>query len=77
MGQIIFAFIYYVFRLYIGTVKFDKIKELVLNLLNEDIPKDQKRAQVIEWAKQEFDNLSSTVINAVVEMVLLKNKIKK
>ena len=70
--------VYATLRWYVSTNVFDRLAALVLQLTNVDIPGSEKRAQVIEFAANEFgliqDEANNIVIDAVIAVTRLKAK---
>lgn len=72
MGNFIISTIYILFRNYVGGEVFDRVRVLVFSLMNLDISGDEKRQKVREAAKKEFDNISTMMIDTIIQIVLLK-----
>lgn len=52
---------------------FNRIQTLVIELMDETIPGDQKREKVRAAIKVEFTDISTIVIDTIIQIVLLKN----
>lgn len=61
-------------KAYVGSGLFTRIYELVVGLMNSEAPGQDKMQTVINTIKQEAFIVSTTLIRAVVEVILLKLK---
>lgn len=52
---------------------FSRIQVLVLALMDENIPGDQKREKVRAAIKVEFVDISTIIIDTIIQLVLLKH----
>ena len=59
---------------WISSKIFNRIVELVDNMVSVDISGDEKRAYVIQMMKREYDLLTTAGIAAVIELYLLTQK---
>ena len=55
---------------YVGTGVFDRIRELVLEMSNDERSSDQKREYVIQSAKSEFDTIRTHIVDLAISTVL-------
>jgi len=72
MQAILLNLIYVLLRYYAGSEAFERVRSLVVELIDSDIPGSEKRDYVLNWAKNELSEIKSYVISAVIEIVLLK-----
>jgi hypothetical protein len=61
---------------YIDSGFFDRVSELVMTLLNEDIPGSEKRERVHASVVKEWQTVSSIAINLAIEMTLARLELK-
>ncbi|MEA3641298.1 MAG: hypothetical protein VBE63_15340 [Lamprobacter sp.] len=77
MKAILINTLYNTLRWYVSTGIFDRLAGLVRQLTRAEIPGRDKRAQVIEFAEQEFGLIwgeaSSIVIDAIIAVTRLKD----
>ena len=51
---------------------FIRVEALVKNLMNKDIPGDQKRQMVRDAIKVEFTDIKNITIDSIIQIVLMK-----
>lgn len=65
-------------RWYVSGGIFDRVAALVVMLINEDVPGEQKRERVIEFVRNEYGILwggaQTIVLDAVIALVRLKTE---
>ena len=61
-------------KAYVGSGLFTRIYELVVGLMNSEAPGQEKMQTVIDAIKREAFTVSTTLVRAVVEVILLKLK---
>jgi hypothetical protein len=66
------AIIFNAVRVLVGSGIFDRTAILIRDLINTDIPGDDKKQQVIEFLQRERATLSSIVIDGIIFAVRLK-----
>jgi hypothetical protein len=57
---------------YVDQDLFDRVRDLVLQLTDATLSGEDKRAAVHDAVKAELDDVSSIIVNAIIETVLLK-----
>ena len=73
MKKLIISTIYMLVRNYIvDSGVFDRVRDLVINLINEDIPGDDKKDLVRKAIKKEYNEFSTVLIDTAIQVSLLK-----
>lgn len=57
-------------RWYVGTGVYERIKELVIEMVSSDKTNDEKRQYVIEMIKKEYETIRTRLIDVVIGTVL-------
>lgn len=64
--------IYGALRWYAGSGVFDRVAEMVEDMMNADLTGAEKREKVVQWAKDEFAFIRGNLVRAIIEVYLLK-----
>jgi len=72
MKALLLATLIAALRAYIGGGVYDRIAKLVTFLLGSDIPGQEKMDYVVKTIKAETSELSTQIIRAAAEIILLK-----
>lgn len=76
MKSLLLAAVYNALKAYVGAGLFNRIvAHATLLMSDNDLSGQEKMATVIAFANQEAMNLSTTLIRAVVEVFLLRQKV--
>ena len=70
MDSIIYSFI----RWWVGSGLFDRIRSLVMEMVDSEKTNDEKREYVIQLIKSEFALIKVRLIDLVISIVLIKVK---
>jgi hypothetical protein len=70
MVGLIYSFI----RWWIGSGIFDRIAQLVIEMMSSTKTDDEKKQYVVEMAQTEFNTLKGRVIDLIINIVLIKVK---
>ncbi len=70
MVPVIYSFI----RWWIGSGIFDRIQDVVMEMMSSDLTNDEKRTYVITKILAEYDLLKVRVVDLVISIVLVKLK---
>lgn len=70
MTKLIYEFI----RWWIGSGIFDRIKELVTKMMDEDLTNGEKHDYVVKTFKSEYSNIKTRVIDLIINIVLIQLK---
>lgn len=70
MTKLIYEFI----RWWIGSGIFDRIKELVTKMMDEELTNEEKRDYVVTTFKSEYTNIKTRVIDLIINIVLIQLK---
>ena len=70
MTKLIYEFI----RWWIGSGIFDRIKELVTKMMDEDLTNEEKHDYVVTIFKSEYSNINTRVIDLIINIVLIQLK---
>ena len=70
MTKLIYEFI----RWWIGSGIFDRIKELVTKMMDEELTNEEKRQYVLTTFKSEYANIKTRVIDLIINIVLIQLK---
>lgn len=71
LKQAIIKAAYVAIRTYVGSGIFNRISELVLDLVNVNMPGDDKKKRVREVMKSEYAALTTIVVDTVIQIVLM------
>jgi hypothetical protein len=74
MKSLLLATLYSALRLYAGSGLFDRIAGCVQQLTASDLPGADKMRLVFDFLGSEAQALGTTLVRAIVEIVLLKAK---
>ena len=69
MNNAFIAAAYGMIRYAIGSGLFDRVADLVRNLIHADMPGDEKKGRVIEFVKKEGAALSGIALDLVIAIV--------
>jgi len=72
MKALLISMLYSIARRLFDDGLFARTQSMVLQLLNEDIPGDEKREQVRAYVRLEFARARSLLIDSIIQVVLLK-----
>lgn len=64
--------IYGALRWYAGSGVFDRVTQMVAEMMNADLTGAEKREKVVQWAKEEFAFIRGNLVRAIIEVYLLK-----
>lgn len=72
MKSILLSLLYSIARKYFDKDLFERVRALVVSLLSEDIPGDEKRELVRKAIKGEWKDVSTIVVDTIIQLVLLR-----
>lgn len=70
MTKLLYEFI----RWWIGSGIFDRIKELVVKMMDEDLTNEEKHQYVMTNFKSEYSNIKTRVVDLIINIVLIQIK---
>ena len=72
MFNTLYTFAHVVLKPYVQSGFFDRVEALVLSFVNEDMTGSEKRENVFNWLKAEYNVINTVLINLAIELAVVK-----